>query len=117
MADICIEFISTKTLSRHADDKLDYILGNIRDDKIVVLEDPLNSREEKDLIRETMKYVDNKFTGIEISTLGGEDGGIRAILIGMLGGKKPGLTVIGPSKLIRQMKKDPNAIHLFARAR
>lgn len=117
MKDVCIEFISSKTLSRHASDKLDYIMGNIRDDKIVVLESPLNVGEEKELIKETMKYVDSKFTGIEISTLGGGDNGIRSMLIGMLGGKKPGLTVIGPSKLIRQMKKDPNAIHLFARAR
>jgi len=117
MADICIEFISTKTLARHSGDKLDYLLGNIRDNKIVVLEDPLNSNEEKELIKETMKYVDSKFTGIEISTLGGEDNGIRSVLIGMLGGKRAGLTVIGPSRLIRQMKKDPNAIHLFARSR
>jgi hypothetical protein len=116
MADIHIEFVSSALLKKQSDSKLEYILDHIRDDSILVLEDPLTSKEEKDLIRETMKLVDKKFPGIEISTLGREADGFKSSLIKLLGGTRPGLTVIGPSKLIRQIKKDPNTIHLFARS-
>ena len=64
-----------------------------------------------------MRMVGPNFPGIEISTLGGDSDGLRSVLIRMLGGKRGGLTVIGPSKLIRQIKKDPTSIHLFTKNR
>jgi len=117
MADIHIEFVSSSLLGSKGDSKIEYILDHIKENTILVLEDPLTPQEEKNLIKETMKLVDRSFPGIEISTLGSEGDGLKASLIRLLGGKRHGLTVIGPSKLIRQIKKDPNTIHLFARAR
>jgi len=117
MKGIHIEFVSTDTLEREGDNKTDYILENVREDRIIVLEDPLTREEEKDLIKETMKLVDAKFPGIEVSTLGQDSNGLKSALIRLLGGKRRGLTVIGPSKLVRKIKKNPNSIQLFAKSR
>jgi len=114
MADIHIEFISSSVLKRGRN-KADYILDHMKSNTILVLEDSLSLQEEKELIRETMKAVSKNFPGIEISTLGGDSEGLRSSLIKMLGGKSGGLTVIGPSKLVRKIKRDPESIHLFAR--
>ena len=117
MKGIHIEFVSSSVLDREGNSKTEYILENVREDRILVLESPLTYEEEKDLIRETMRMVGPNFPGIEISTLGGDSDGLRSVLIRMLGGKRGGLTVIGPSKLIRQIKKDPTSIHLFTKNR
>jgi hypothetical protein len=67
------------------------------------------------LIEKTMSAIDEKFRGIEVSTLKEESGGgIREKLIRFLGGKTGGLTVVGPSKLIRKVKQEPQKILLFA---
>ncbi|VVC02686.1 Uncharacterised protein [Candidatus Burarchaeum australiense] len=117
MKGIHIEFVASEILEKEGDNKTDYILENVKDDTILVLEDPLTSEEQKELIKETMKRVDPGFPGIEVSTLGGESEGLRSTLIRILGGKRRGLTVIGPSKLISQIRKNPNSIHLFAKMR
>ena len=117
MKGIHIEFVSSSVLDREGENKTDFILENVREDRILVLEDPLSREEEKDLIKETMKLIGPKFPGIEVSTLGGNSDGIKSVLIRMLGGKNGGLTVIGPSKLIKQIKKNPDSIQLFTKTR
>jgi hypothetical protein len=57
------------------------------------------------------------FPGIEIGTLGGavgEESDFRARIIRMLGGRTSGMTVIGPSDLVRQIKRDPESLSLLA---
>ncbi|RLG19956.1 hypothetical protein DRN67_01245 [Candidatus Micrarchaeota archaeon] len=117
MKGIHIEFVSSSVLDREGENKTDYILDNVREDRILVLENPLSREEEKNLIKETMKLVGPKFPGIEVSTLGGDSDGLKASIIRILGGKSRGLTVIGPSKLIKQIKKNPTSIHLFTKRR
>ncbi|MDO8339985.1 MAG: DUF2073 domain-containing protein [Candidatus Burarchaeum sp.] len=114
---IHIEFVASEVLDKQGENKTDYILENVKADTILVLEEPLTPEEEKELIKETMKLVDPKFPGIEVSTLSSEAEGLRSALIRILGGKPRGLTVIGPSKLIRQIKKNPNSIDLFTKTR
>jgi hypothetical protein len=111
-----IEFISSDIMrGKIGNEKMEFILKKIRKNKILVLEESLTSMEESKLIEQTMTEIDNKFKGIEISTLKKEtDGGIRDRLIRMLGGSTGGLTVIGPSQLIKKVKKEPQKILLFA---
>ncbi|MBN2013707.1 MAG: DUF2073 domain-containing protein [Candidatus Altiarchaeota archaeon] len=111
-----IEFISSDALyNREKEEKIRFILKKIKRDKILVLEESLTTLEETMLIEETMAAIDDKFRGIEISTLKEKiEGGIRQKLIRMLGGRVGGLTVIGPSKLIKKLKKEPQKILLFA---
>ncbi len=114
--EIEIEFISSNVLeSKTNSQRMRYILNRIKKDKILVLERGFSSFDESRLIEETMKQIDEKFSGIEISTLKESNvKGVREKLIRILGGKPGGLTVIGPSKLIKKIKKEPERISLFA---
>lgn len=88
-----------------------------QDDKILVVEESLTPFEESKLIESTMEEVNEKFPGIEISTLRSDEGSsisIRERLIKLLGGSTGGLTVIGPSKFVKEIKKDPQRISLLA---
>jgi hypothetical protein len=114
-----LEFIASDILDdKIGDDKMKYILDKVRENKILVMEDSLTSTEEAKLIEATMKSISEKFSGIEVSTLREKsETGIRERLIKMLGGRTGGLTVIGPSKLIKQIKREPQRISLLAERR
>ena len=112
-----LEFISSEVLKgKTLKDKIDFILDKVRKDKIIVLEENLSPFEESILIEQTMRKVSKKFPGIEVSTLHEkkEGVGLREWLIRLLGGTTGGLTVIGPSRLITKVKKEPQTIKLLA---
>lgn len=111
-----LEFISSQILDKQkGDDRMKFILDRIKENKILVVEGSLSSTEEAKLIEATMKDVSDKFPGIEVSTLRDKaESGFREKIIKLLGGKRGGLTVIGPSKLIKQIKKEPQRISIFA---
>ncbi|MCX6695503.1 MAG: DUF2073 domain-containing protein [Candidatus Altiarchaeota archaeon] len=116
MSEIEIEFISSDVLrGMDLEGKLKYILENVKDNKILVIEEGMWPQEEAALIEETMKQVNKKFHGIEVSTLREKtEEGLREKVIRMLGGSTGGLTVIGPSKLVRKVKKEPQQITMLA---
>ena len=103
-----IEFISKDALAKEGN-ALEYILSSIEDGQIVVLEQPLDSESEKTLISKTMDKIDSKFSGIEISTLR-KSKGIKETIFEMLGERR-GLTVIGPAKLVKEIKQNPEKIN------
>jgi hypothetical protein len=111
-----LEFISSEILDPMGrEEKMDYILERIKKNKILITEGSLSPGEEARLIEETMKRINNKFPGIEVSTLKEKTTrGFREKVIKMLGGKTGGLTVIGPSKLIKKIKKEPQQILVLA---
>jgi len=115
MAEIQIEFLSSQALSgKQPKQKLSAILDLVKKGKIVVLEEPLSATEEAELISSTMSSIGSKFSGIEISRLGESADGIRAAAIKLLGGKTAGLTIVGPSNLVRQIKRNPGKLSVFA---
>jgi len=107
-----IEFLNSSVLERQMN-VIEYILDNMKEDKILVIDTLLSPDEEKKLIEETMREVTDRFSGIEISTLSKGDGTWREKIAEMLG-IKTGFTVIGPSKLIKSLKRDPTSIKLLA---
>ncbi len=110
-----IEFIPAKSLEGKASgEKIAQVLGAVKKDKIVVLETPLSRQEEKALIEKTMQQINDKFTGIEIASFGEQADDFKSKIIKLLGGKTYGLTVIGPSNLVKQIKRDPDKLNLFA---
>jgi len=113
---IQIEFVRADVLDgMSVEEKMSYILEHVKEDKIVVIEEGMSPLEESALIEATMKQVNKKFPGIEVSTLGEKsEDGIRQRLIRMLGGRTGGLTVIGPSKLVKEIRKDPKHITMLA---
>lgn len=116
MAGVQIEFVAARTLrSRDAEEKAKYIINAVKKErKILILEEALSREEERILYQRTMESIGKDFPGIEISSFGEELPGVRQALISMLGGKKAGLTIIGPSNLVKQIKKDPDKLRFLA---
>lgn len=111
--EIELEFISSQLLAqREGKEKVDFILDKVKEDKILVIEESLTTNEESQLIEQTMRQIDNKFPGIEVSSLGGRKG-LKGKLIKLLGGST-GVTVVGPSRLIKKVKKNPEHISVLA---
>lgn len=100
------------------DDKINKLLGIVRENKIVLLEGRLKQEEEASLISRTMEEVDEGFKGIELSVLNPEKqhdffGALKHKLGVLLLGNRKGLTIIGPANIIKEIKKDPDKIQLF----
>ena len=116
MADLGIEFVSTKILSEMEESEAtDYLLKVIKKGDMVVLDEKLPPSQEKELFRKTMELVDSKFTGIEISSIGDSGDSWKNSIIKLLGGKTTGLTVIGSAKIIKKIKNEKDKINLLAK--
>jgi len=97
------------------------LLKAVKANKIVLMEGRLKSNEEAELIRKTMEEIDEDFKGIELSVVNTANMGskffkkIRALLVNMLLGDRHGLTIIGPAKIIKEIKQDPDKIQLLTK--
>ncbi|OIO25474.1 hypothetical protein COT57_01310 [Candidatus Micrarchaeota archaeon CG09_land_8_20_14_0_10_55_25] len=108
-----IEFLSANALNQmDAEKKLSTIIAAVKNNKILVLEEGLSREEERELFTRTMKEINKTrgFTGIEIVSMGEEVDDVRAAFIKMLGGKTKGFTIVGPEKLVKEVKRDPQKI-------
>lgn len=116
MAGLQIEFVSSKTLrSKDIEEKAKFILNSVKKEKkILILEEALSREEERVLYQRTMESITKDFPGIEISSFGEEPSSVRKSLIKLLGGKANGLTIVGPSNLVHEIKKDPDKLRVFA---
>ena len=101
--------------------RVNKLLDIAKQDKVVLLQGRLKKEEEKDLIEITMEEINNKFKGIELAVINPkkeESGffkGIKNGVIDMMLGDRQGFTIIGPATVVKQIKKDPNKIELFAK--
>lgn len=131
---IKIDFISSDTLNKKVRNKrFDFILNKVRDGSILVTNGVMNSNDEMELIKETMRKVDNGFPGIEVASLKRETTGFMGFLESVNSSKerlqgmmerargreytpslKTGITLIGPAKLIRNIKKNPDSFSILA---
>ena len=95
------------------------LLNIAKMNKIVLLQGRLRKEEETELIKTTMEEIDKKFKGIELAVINpsqsAKDGlqKFKYDLLGMLLGESQGLTIIGPSSIVKSIKKDPNKIELL----
>jgi hypothetical protein len=97
------------------------ILSLVLTNKIVILHGRLRPEEEARLIEDTMAMVDHipGFTGIELAVIE-PDLRSETMLIKMkhgiakrLVGDNSSLTVIGPARVIKEIKRDPKKIELM----
>ena len=95
------------------------LLKSVKANKIVLLEGRLKPEEEGELIQKTMSEINDNFRGIELSTINnaalteGFLKRLRVKLVNMLLGNRHGLTIIGPAKIVKEIKQDPDKIQLF----
>lgn len=100
-------------------ERINKLLASVKESKIVLLEGRLKSHEEAELIRKTMEQIDDSFKGIELSVIypDKKDAAItkrlRNMLVNLLLGNRTGFTIIGPAKIVKKIKQDPDKIQLF----
>jgi hypothetical protein len=129
-----MDFVSSSVLDEKTkNSRINFILNKVRDGTILVTDGVLKPDEEIDLIRETMRRVDDGFPGIEVCSLKKQTKGVQLMMdrladqkdkiqniISAFTGKNPdktdmrtGLTFIGPAKFIKKIKKNPNSFSVM----
>lgn len=95
------------------------LLNIAKTNKIVLLQGRLRKEEETELIKTTMEEIDKKFKGIELAVINpaqtAQEGmqKLKYDIANFLFGDTQGLTIIGPSNIVKSIKKDPNKIELL----
>lgn len=112
-----IKFVPYERFKRN---KFRTFLKDLQESTILLIDAKLTADEEAHVIKETMRKVSGMFTGIELNSLElsnakkmGNFGKIKNMMIERIIGKKRGLTIIGPAKTIRQIKKNPEELLLY----
>ena len=92
-----------------SEEKLKYILKEVKKRKILVLEYGLTPIEQTSLIENTMKEIDqDTFIGIEMEGYSEDKTSFLQRVFGII--KKPRMTVIGPADLLKTVHKDNDMI-------
>jgi hypothetical protein len=92
-----------------SEEKLNYILDEVKNGRILVLEQGLTASEQTTLIEHTMKEIDHDtFIGIEMGGYGEEKTNFFQRVFGII--KKPRMTVIGPAHLLKMVHKSNDMI-------
>jgi hypothetical protein len=128
------DFVSSATLDdKPKDNRINFILNKVKDGTILVTDGVLKPEEEIDLIKETMRRVDDGFPGIEVASLKKPMKGMmnvfekmvdskermQSLIAGLTGrpvertSMRTGLTLIGPAKFIKKVKKNPNSFSVL----
>lgn len=116
--EIRLDFIPAATLAaKDPIAKMDFILERIKRNVIIVLEEGLSPREEAELIAATMREIDARdFHGIEFYRLDSRETRLRERIANYISGKKSGLTIVGPTRMVEAIKKEPDCISMLAKA-
>ena len=84
-------------------EKLRFVLDGVKSGNIVILEGGLTSEEQMKLIELTMTEVNEDFPGIEMSGYPSKKGFLNLK-------RKTRLTVVGPARMMRTIRKDKDLI-------
>lgn len=102
-----------RLLSMQPDEKVHFILSEVMDGKVLVLEEGLAPEEEADLMQRTMASIDHDtFIGIEIQGYYNPNE-LKASLLRRILHRRtpPRMTVIGPAAHLKTIYKDGEVIH------
>lgn len=111
MKEIKVNLISHQKLEAMTlDEKIDFILTEVKKGEVLVLERGLTPEEQSKLIEKTMTEIrPNKFIGIEMD--GYREDGKPSWLQKVLGKiRPPRMTVIGPADKLKTIHKDNDVI-------
>ena len=109
-AGISVNLVSRQKLEElTSSEKLKFILKEVQNGKILVLEHGLTPMEQTDWIERTMKEIkQDTFIGIEMEGYGEDRSTLIQKILGII--KKPRMTVIGPAHLLETIRKDNDMI-------
>ncbi len=93
----------------NSEEKLNFILKEVKNGKILVLEQGLTPMEQTSLIERTMKEIEHDtFIGVEMEGYSEDSSSFLQKLFGKV--KRPRMTLIGPANLLKMIKKDNDMI-------
>ncbi len=106
-----IHLISAEKIeSMGHEEKIRFILDEVMQNKVLILERGLTPQEEARLIEQTMREIDQEsFIGIELQSYG-MDEGKNFLQRAVMGGPRPRMAVIGPANLLQLVSKDNEKI-------
>lgn len=98
--------------------KIKKILETVKKGDIVMLEGKLSPDEELSLTSKALESVSGKFSGIEIAHLASTSSQtaierVKGVILKALANNRFGITVIGPSKIIKDIKMDPQKLEIL----
>lgn len=99
-------------------EKLEKILVIVKGGDVVMLEGKLAPEDETELVSRALASVSGRFTGIEVAFLNSSRsksilGKVKDSIINVLAKDRIGITVVGPSKIIKEIKMDPNKLEIL----
>lgn len=110
MEKVKLDLITQKKLKKMSqDEKIDFLLHEVKKGKVLILERGLNPLEETKLIETTMSRIDQEtFVGIELESYEAEETADEKIWHKLLRKDtvKPRITIIGPAEMIKTIYKD-----------
>ncbi len=95
------------------------LLDIVKQNKIVLMQGRLKPDEETLLIVETMSQIKKSFKGVEICTIYPEEkdlqffNKVRKEMVKFLIGHRDGVTIIGPSSMVKEIRRNPNKVELL----
>ncbi len=115
--EIRLDFISSETLAEKSSlEKINFIIDRIKQNIIVVLEEGLAPKEEAELIEATMREIDAKdFHGIEFYRMDHRSARLRDRVADYIAGRKSGITIVGPTRMVEAIKREDNYISMLAK--
>ena len=107
---ISFNLVSRQKLnSLSSNEKLKFILKEVKKGKILVLEHGLTPFEQASLIENTMREIEHDtFIGVEMEGYGEDKPTFIQKIFGMM--SRPRMTLIGPADLLKTVRKDSNMI-------
>ncbi len=99
--------------------RIDKILDVVKQNKIVLMQGRLKPEEETLLIMETMSQIHKSFKGVEICTIYPEEKDLQLFnkfkkeMVKFLIGHRDGVTIVGPSSVVKEIRRNPNKVELF----
>ena len=97
------------------------LLNIAKQNRIVLLQGRLEKEEEAELIQATMEEINEDFRGIELAVINPQEKDANGVdwlrneVAGLLLGNRTGLTIIGPSSIVKDIKRDPHKIELLTK--
>ena len=107
---VSVNLISRQKLENlDCEEKLKFIIKEVKKGRILVLECGLSATEQASLIKKTMEEIEeDTFIGVEMEGYGEDTPTLIQKLFGII--KKGRLTMIGPADLVKTVRKDNNMI-------
>lgn len=114
-----VKIVSNTMISEmDSNKKVDKLYRMVKDGSLIVLEGRLTNNEEMMLTSKSLKHISDKFSGIDIAFLNVKRDAnliekMRFKLAAFLLRYEIGITVIGPSKQVKELKMNPEQIEIL----